>query len=116
MDNRGIDGQEIDCFTKAEPKEYKQHSPKGGDGVDGLVEILRFIKDNGMKMIMQPRRAIVEGDIIVSHRLYNTDPPHPLVNRINTFDMFRINAQGKATEHLDVMEDIPSDDLLEHVL
>jgi len=64
-------------------------------------------------MITQPKRTIVEGDFIVSHRLYDSSPPHPLVNRINTFDVFRINADGKAVEHWDVMEDIPSADMLD---
>jgi predicted SnoaL-like aldol condensation-catalyzing enzyme len=113
LDVRGFDRQELEAFSESRTPEYKQHSPKGGDGLDGLVNILRRMKETGTKMIMLPKRTIVEGDFIVSHRLYDTHPPHPLVNRINTFDVFRINADGKAVEHWDVMEDIPSPDMLD---
>lgn len=113
LDLRGFDGQEIEAFYESRTPEYRQHSPKGGDGRDGLVTILRKMKEAGTKMIMQPKRVIVEGDFIVSHRLYDTSPPHPLVNRINTFDVFRLDANGKAVEHWDVMEDVPSAGMLE---
>jgi predicted SnoaL-like aldol condensation-catalyzing enzyme len=112
MDRRGFDGQEIELFYVSRTPEYKQHSPKGGDGVEGLVAVLRNLKDRGMKMTMSPKRVIVEGDFIVCHRLYDSFPKHPLVNRINTLDMFRFNAEGKAVEHWDVMEDVPSEEML----
>jgi predicted SnoaL-like aldol condensation-catalyzing enzyme len=113
LDVRGFDGQELEAFFESRTPDYKQHSPKGGDGRDGLVNILKKMKETGTKMIMLPKRTIVEGDFIVSHRFYDTSPPHPLVNRINTFDVFRLNADGKAVEHWDVMEDVPSADMLD---
>jgi predicted SnoaL-like aldol condensation-catalyzing enzyme len=112
LDLRGFDQQELECFYESRTPEYRQHSPKGGDGLEGLVTILRKMKENGQKMIMKPKRAIVDGDFIVCHRLYDSFPKHPLVNRINTFDLFRLNADGKAVEHWDVMEDVPTDDML----
>jgi predicted SnoaL-like aldol condensation-catalyzing enzyme len=115
LDRRGFDGQEIECFFESRTPEYRQHSPKGGDGLEGLVSILRKMKENGMKMIMQPKRTLVDGDFLVCHRLYDTFPKHPLVNRINTFDLFRLNADGKAVEHWDVMEDVPEEGMLEKI-
>lgn len=115
LDLRGFDRQEIECFYESRVPEYRQHSPKGGDGLEGLVTILRKMKDSGQKMIMQPRRVLVDGDFIVCHRLYDSFPKHPLVNRINTFDLFRLNAAGKAVEHWDVMEDVPSEDMLARI-
>ncbi len=115
LDVRGFDRQELEAFHESRTSDYRQHSPKGGDGLDGLLKILKRMKETGTKMIMQPKRVIVEGDFIVSHRLYDTSPPHPLVNRINTFDVFRINADGKAVEHWDVMEDVPSADMLDRM-
>ena len=112
LDLRGFDGQELECFYESRSPEYKQHSPKGRDGIEGLVEILRQLKHNGTKISMVPKRVIVEGDFTVCHRLYDSTPKHPLINRINTFDMFRFNGQGKAVEHWDVMEDVPSEELL----
>ncbi|MET0986534.1 MAG: nuclear transport factor 2 family protein [Steroidobacteraceae bacterium] len=112
LDARGFDGQELHTFEESRVPEYRQHSPKGGDGMTGLVEILSKAKQAGIKVSMSRKRTLSDGDFVMSHRLYNTDPPHPLMNRINTFDMFRLNADGRAVEHWDVMEDVPSADLL----
>jgi predicted SnoaL-like aldol condensation-catalyzing enzyme len=115
LDLQGFNAQILDSFYESRVPEYRQHSPKGGDGRDGLVQILSQLKANGQKMTMSPKRVLVDGDFIVCHRLYDSDPPHPLINRINTFDMFRLNAEGKAVEHWDVMEDVPSADLLKRI-
>lgn len=115
LDRRGFDGQEIECFFESRTAEYRQHSPKGGDGLVGLVSILQKMKDSGQKMIMLPKRTLIDGDFIICHRLYDSFPKHPLVNRINTFDLFRLNAEGKAVEHWDVMEDVPSEELLARI-
>ncbi|MET0658300.1 MAG: nuclear transport factor 2 family protein [Steroidobacteraceae bacterium] len=112
LDARGFDGQELQTFEESRVPEYRQHSPKGGDGMTGLVEILSKAKQAGIKVSMSRKRTLTDGDFVMSHRLYNTDPPHPLMNRINTFDMFRLNADGRAIEHWDVMEGVPSADLL----
>jgi predicted SnoaL-like aldol condensation-catalyzing enzyme len=112
LDLRAFDKQELECFYESRTLDYKQHSPKGGDGLEGLVGILRKMKASGQRMIMQPKRVICDGDFVVCHRLYDSFPKHPLVNRINTFDLFRLNAQGKAVEHWDVMEDVPTEDML----
>jgi predicted SnoaL-like aldol condensation-catalyzing enzyme len=112
LDRRGFGQQELECFFESRVAEYKQHSPKGGDGLAGLVDILQKMKNAGIKMLMEPKRVLTDGDFIVCHRLYDTSPPHPLVNRINTFDLFRLNKDGKAVEHWDVMEDVPSADML----
>lgn len=116
LDLEGFNEQQLESFFESRTPEYKQHSPKGGDGLSGLVDLLARMKRDGIKMTMQPQRTLADGDFLVCHRLYDTTPKHPLVNRINTFDMFRLNADGKAVEHWDVMEDIPSDELLEKVL
>jgi len=115
LDLRGFGGQEIECFYETRTPDYIQHSPKGADGLDGLVNILGKMKAAGMKMTMAPKRILADGDFLMSHRLYDTSPPHPLANRINTFDLFRFNADGKAAEHWDVMEDVPSEELLAKV-
>ena len=70
------------------------------------------MKEVGQKMIMQPKRVLIDGDFLMCHRLYDSFPKHPLVNRINTFDLFRLDAAGRAVEHWDVMEDVPDEALL----
>lgn len=115
LDIRAFDGQEIDCFYETRTLDYKQHSPKGRDGLEGLVEILRGAKEKGIKVTMKQDKTLVEGDFLVCHRLYDTEPKHPLMNRINTFDIFRFNAEGMSVEHWDVMEDVPSEDMLNKI-
>jgi predicted SnoaL-like aldol condensation-catalyzing enzyme len=115
LDVRAFDGQEIDCFYLNRTPDYKQHSPKGGDGIEGLVTILSKAKANGIKVSMTAGQTLVENDFVVCHRLYDTVPKHPLMNRINTFDIFRLNAEGKAVEHWDVMEDVPDESMISSI-
>ncbi|WP_114951596.1 nuclear transport factor 2 family protein [Sphingosinicella terrae] len=115
LDLAGFNDQQLDAFLVSRTPEYRQHSPKGGDGRDGLVEILTALKANGTWMTMRPIRSLADGNMLVSHRLYDTDPPHPLINRINTFDVFRLDGEGRAVEHWDVMEEVPSPELLERM-
>jgi predicted SnoaL-like aldol condensation-catalyzing enzyme len=112
LDLQGFNQGNIESFNESRVAEYKQHSPKGADGRDGLVKILAQAKANDQKITMAPKRVFCDGDFILCHRLYDSDPPHPLVTRINTFDLFRLNAEGKAVEHWDVMENVPSRELL----
>lgn len=112
LDRRGFDCQELSTFSVSRTTDYKQHSPKGGDGRTGLVEILSRAKDAGIKTSMERYRTLCDGDFLVSHRLYDTQPAHPLMSRIYTFEVFRINADGQAVEHWDVMDAVPSADLL----
>ena len=116
LDKRGFDGQEIDVFNESRTPEYKQHSPKGGDGRAGLVEILGKAKAAGIKTSMTCYRTLCDGDFLVSHRLYDSKPTHPLMTRIYTFDMFRLNSHGKAEEHWDVMDSVPSAELLDKMI
>lgn len=115
LDLQGFNEQQLESFHESRTADYRQHSPKGGDGLSGLVDLLAKMKRDGIRMTMQPKRVLADGDFLVCHRLYDTTPKHPLVNRINTFDLFRLNADGKAVEHWDVMEDVPSDELLERM-
>jgi predicted SnoaL-like aldol condensation-catalyzing enzyme len=112
FDQRGFDGQQLDTFAQSRTPEYRQHSPKGRDGLIGLVEILSGAKDAGIRTSMKRYRTLADGDFVVSHRLYDTKPTHPLMNRIYTFDMFRLDSEGRAVEHWDVMDDVPSADML----
>ncbi len=112
LDLRGFDGMELETFAQSRVPEYRQHSPKGGDGLTGLVDILGKAKAAGIKLSMQRHHTLRDGDFLMSHRLYQTTPPHPLMTCINTFDLFRLNAEGRAVEHWDVMEEVPDPELL----
>ena len=50
-----------------------------------------------------------QGDFILTHRMYRTYPPFPEFKMINVFDLFRMTPDGRADEHWDIMEEIPSE-------
>jgi predicted SnoaL-like aldol condensation-catalyzing enzyme len=108
LDQRGFGRFEFETFYQSRTQRYIQHSPTGGDTVQGLVDVLRKIASLNMRMTMDIKRTLTEGDFIVSHRLYRTIPPYPDYKTINVFDLFRMTEGGQADEHWDIMEEIES--------
>jgi predicted SnoaL-like aldol condensation-catalyzing enzyme len=109
LDRRGFGSFEFDAFELSRTARYIQHSPTGADTVQGLVGVLAMVRDLGIRMSIDVKRNLAEGDFIVTHRLYRTHPPFPAFRMINVFDLFRITEQGQADEHWDVMEEIESE-------
>jgi predicted SnoaL-like aldol condensation-catalyzing enzyme len=109
LDRRGFGRFEFDAFNESRTSRYIQHSPTGRDTVQGLVDVLVKLKALGIRMTMDVKRNLAEGDFIVTHRLYRTHPPFPEFKVINVFDLFRITDDGRADEHWDIMEEIASE-------
>lgn len=109
LDRRGFGHFEFDAFLESRTPRYIQHSPTGRDTVQGLVDVLVKVKDLGIRMTMDVKRNLTEGDFIVTHRMYRTHPPFPEFKMINVFDLFRITDDGRADEHWDIMEEIASE-------
>lgn len=103
LDQQAFTGHDLTAFSLSRGPEYIQHSPKGRDGIEGLEEVLEGAKKAGMKFRMDRFHTVKDGDFLVSHRIYDCDPPWPLMNH-HTFDIFRLNEQGRAVEHWDVMD------------
>lgn len=115
LDDLAFNQHDLDAFHISRNPGYIQHSPKGRDGLSGLVEVLADAKQKGLNFRAKRLRTFTDGDFLVSHRIYDCDPPAPLMNHY-TFDMFRISESGEAVEHWDVMEDAPAPGLLEKML
>ena len=109
LDRRGFGDFDLDAFRESRTPRYIQHSPTGADTVQGLVGVLVRLKGLGIRMTIDVKRNLVEGDFIVTHRLYRTHPPFPEFRMINVFDLFRFTETGQADEHWDIMEEIDSE-------
>ena len=110
LDRRGFGDFDLNAFCESRTPRYIQHSPTGTDTVQGLVAVLIRLKGLGIRMTIDVKRNLVEGDFIVTHRLYRTYPPFPEFRMINVFDLFRITETGQADEHWDIMEEIDSEE------
>jgi predicted SnoaL-like aldol condensation-catalyzing enzyme len=109
LDRRGFGRFEFDAFAQSRTPRYIQHSATGRDTVQGLVDVLVKLKELGIRMTVDVKRNLTEGDFIVTHRLYRTHPPFPEFKTINVFDLFRITGDGRADEHWDIMEEIAAE-------
>jgi predicted SnoaL-like aldol condensation-catalyzing enzyme len=77
--------------------------------------VLIKVSSLGIRMTMDVKKNLTEGDFLVTHRLYRTHPPHPEFKMINVFDLFRMTDEGQADEHWDIMEEIASPEHLEKI-
>jgi predicted SnoaL-like aldol condensation-catalyzing enzyme len=109
LDRRGFGEFELATFYLSRTPDYIQHSPTGRDTVEGLVQVLATLRERGIRMTIDIKRTLAEGDFLVSHRLYRTDPPFPEFRTINVFDLFRLRDDGRAAEHWDIMEEVESE-------
>ena len=115
LDDRAFNRHELEAFHVSRTPEYIQHSPKGRDGLEGLVEVLSGAKAKGWKFSATRHHTLADGDFIVSHRVYDCDRFELMMNH-HTFDVFRLNAEGRAVEHWDVMDPFEDRAELERVL
>lgn len=109
LDLIGFGEFDFAAFLVNRTERYIEHSPTGCDGRAGLIEVLQKIAAGGARMSVSIKHTLVEGDFIVSHRLYRTRPPYPDCKTINVFDLFRMTDEGQADEHWDIMEEIESE-------
>ncbi|MDA7423990.1 nuclear transport factor 2 family protein [Thalassococcus lentus] len=79
---------------------YIQHNPLAASGVDALKGLLSNLPGNP-EGSFEPIRIIAEGDLVVTHSVYENFGPVPLV----AFDVFRID-NGKIVEHWDNMSPV----------
>ncbi len=91
MINKNVDA--IDTFF-AEP--YIQHNQSVPSGLDGLKGLAGAAIAGNPAFKYQLLRVIADGDIAVTHGIYEGFGPSPLV----AFDVFRV-ADGKIVEHWD---------------
>ncbi|CCE10583.1 hypothetical protein BRAS3843_520099 [Bradyrhizobium sp. STM 3843] len=84
---------------------YIQHNPLIPDGADSLGKFFAQIINERMRARVDVHKIIAVGDYVWSHvnfrNLFNDDPQDTGIAGV---DMFRMDADGKAIEHWDVLQ------------
>lgn len=82
---------------------YIQHNPYMRDGVAPMVDFFPPYFEQHPQAIVEIKRVIAEGDLVVIHNLWR-DSPEDRGQAV--VDIFRVD-KGKIVEHWDVSQEIP---------
>ncbi|MDG3085543.1 nuclear transport factor 2 family protein [Vibrio hannami] len=81
-------------------KRYIQHSPGVTDGVENIVSLIEYMKNDLPSFQMETVRALAENDFVLTQSVDYIDNEAVEVS----FDWYRVN-DGKITEHWDVISE-----------
>ena len=82
---------------------YIQHSPQYADGSEAFIGFIRTMRDQFPNLLLEIKRVIAEGDLVVLHSHLTLNPGEP---GMALADFFRIE-EGKVVEHWDVVQSVP---------
>lgn len=77
---------------------YIQHNPHGQNGREGFVAYSSYLRNLGLPLKVDVRRALQDGDLVAVHSVFHTGD-----DRSVTFDLFRFDGDT-AVEHWDCIE------------
>jgi predicted SnoaL-like aldol condensation-catalyzing enzyme len=89
---------------------YIQHNPQAPDGFEAFVGFVEGFAEQFPQMSLEIKRALAEGDMVVTHSLLKTSP-EDLGTAVA--DFFRLE-DGKVVEHWDVVQPIPESAANDH--
>jgi predicted SnoaL-like aldol condensation-catalyzing enzyme len=82
---------------------YIQHNPQAPDGAEAFIQFVRSFAQQFPELSVEIKRAIAEGDFVVTHSLIKTGPDD---RGTAAADFFRLE-EGKVVEHWDVLQPVP---------
>jgi predicted SnoaL-like aldol condensation-catalyzing enzyme len=82
---------------------YIQHNPTAPDGVEGVMGLIKFLKEKFPLRKSDVKRVIADGDLVVLH-VHSKPTPEDRGTAI--VDIFRVEG-GKIVEHWDVIQPVP---------
>ena len=100
------------AFSERQPAEavaeyvgstYRQHSPQVQDGPVGFIQFVSGLFGRFPDASLEIKRAVAEGDLVVTHSLMRTGPDD---RGTAVADIFRLE-DGKVVEHWDVLQPLP---------
>ena len=89
---------------------YIQHNPQAPDGFEAFVEFVEGFAEQFPQMSLEIKRAVAEGDLVVTHSLLKTSPED---RGTAAADIFRLE-DGKVVEHWDVLQPVPESAANDH--
>lgn len=89
---------------------YIQHNPQAPDGFEAFIQFVTDFVEQFPQLSLDIKRAVAEGDLVVTHSLLKTSPED---RGTATADFFRLE-DGKVVEHWDVLQPIPESAANEH--
>jgi predicted SnoaL-like aldol condensation-catalyzing enzyme len=89
---------------------YIQHNPQAPDGFEAFVQFVGGFLEQFPQTSFDIKRAVAEGDLVVTHSLLKTSPED---RGTAVADFFRLE-DGKVVEHWDVLQPMPESAANEH--
>jgi predicted SnoaL-like aldol condensation-catalyzing enzyme len=97
------DKQPEEAVARYVGDKYIQHNPQAPDGPEAFIEFVRGFAGQFPELSVEIKRAIAEGDLVVTHSLLKTAPDD---RGTAAADIFRLE-DGKVVEHWDVLQPVP---------
>jgi predicted SnoaL-like aldol condensation-catalyzing enzyme len=98
------DHEPEDAVERYVGSEYIQHNPMAPDGTDAFIAFVRGYVEQSPQLRVEIKRAIAEGDLVMTHGLLKTSPDD---RGTAAADIFRVDENGKIVEHWDVLQPVP---------
>jgi predicted SnoaL-like aldol condensation-catalyzing enzyme len=89
---------------------YTQHNPQAPNGFEAFVRFVEGFVEQFPRMSLEIKRAVAEGDMVVTHSLLKTSPED---RGTAAADFFRLEG-GKVVEHWDVLQPVPESAANDH--
>ncbi|WP_459212192.1 nuclear transport factor 2 family protein [Aquimarina rhabdastrellae] len=96
--NSVLGNGQLDLVSTLFQEPYIQHNPNIPNGTAALIN---FLTNNG-PLDLDIKQVIAEGDLVVTFN-------HIISFNNANIDMFRLNEDGKAVEHWDIIQSIPDE-------
>jgi predicted SnoaL-like aldol condensation-catalyzing enzyme len=99
------DHEPVDAVERYVGSQYIQHNPQAADGPEAFVQFVKWFTGQFPDLKVEIKRAIAEGDLVVTHSLLKTSTDD---RGTAAADIFRLE-DGKVVEHWDVLQAVPEE-------
>ena len=104
------DRKPAEAVEKYGGSHYIQHNPQAPDGFEAFIQFVLGFVEQFPQLSLDIKRAVAEGDLVVTHSLLKTSPED---RGTAAADFFRLE-DGKIVEHWDVLQPVPESAANDH--
>ncbi len=101
-----FNGHDANVAKELITEDYKQHNPFVANGRAPFLEYFTQLFIDNPQYSAKIYRSAVSGDLVYVHVKYQNNPQDLGTASV---DIYRVNDQGKITEHWDVNQPVPAD-------